>query len=601
MAEQGRSAPVSDPAAAAQDATLALRSLVDVQYVRYATAVCWALGLAAVAGWLSALAWGAVALAAGIMRALAEKRAADRGGRYGALFISLATLSNAVWSGAVVIAWRAPHPFGRPMALAMVACSYLVVFSQLRNSPRQAFLLSLPFTAVSLGLAATLWGEPAFWPFVSVAPFMATSLLMHMMISLSSRTTIRRFQADQAKLIEALAHERDRAERANTAKSAFLGVVSHELRTPMNGVLGAVQLLDATPLDPVQQSYVAIVRNSGDTLVGLLNDMLDLNRIEADRMTLERGEVDLVEWLAKAGAMWRSRAAEKSLAYEVELRGAPGRILADEKRLTQILNNLLSNALKFTEIGGVRVRLTGERVGRDRARLALAVTDTGPGVAADAAERLFLPFEQTLEGRNAGGAGLGLAICRRLARLMGGDLTVHCKPGEGATFTLDFEAEVTAWTARTAKSDPVQAARADPIRPLQVLLVEDHPVNRLLVERWLASYGHTAISAEDGAAGLRTAALQVFDLILMDINMPVMDGLQATRALRAAPGPNRETPVAVLSASARPDECDEGLAAGADVYLTKPLDFRALAVVMQQAADGRLRRAAEAEMIPAPT
>jgi signal transduction histidine kinase/CheY-like chemotaxis protein len=575
-------------AAASTDAAQVLSTILQTQYLRYLVISSWAVGLWPVAGWRTALVWWALTLGAGWIRGWVEKRLDGRVGKdYPLVFPLVAGLAGVFWAAAPVAAWSSPHPFGRALAIAYLVCGYFLVFSQLRQSPKQALLISSPYSVVVLWIAASAWGRPEFWPFMAALPFMVTALVVHMIVGLVAQARISQAQARQDLLIKELEQARDKAEAANRAKSTFLGVISHELRTPMNGVLGAAQLLSATRLDPTQKEYVSIVRNSGDSLLALLNDILDLTKIEADRMALEQIEVDLGELVGRVGATWTARAREKGIVYAVDVAPeAPAVVVGDPTRLSQILHNLLSNALKFTETGEVRLTVACERLSQSRARLVFDVSDTGPGIAPADLERLFQPFTQldVSSTRRFGGTGLGLAICRRLAGLMGGELNVRSTVGEGSCFTLSAEFEVRAWTA--PKIDTPLTAAVGEGESLRVLIVEDHPVNRMIIEAWLASAGHVASSAENGERALEQCAVERFDLILMDVNMPVMDGLTATRKLRAAGGPNGQTAVVVLSASARAEDHDAGLAAGADAYLDKPIDFQRLADLLNRLAEG---------------
>jgi signal transduction histidine kinase/ActR/RegA family two-component response regulator len=581
------------PAEAAQ----VMQTILQTQYLRYWLIFTWALGLAGTVGWGEAGVWFVLTLGAGAVRSWFEKRLAARVDRdYGMMFPVVAVLTGTFWAAAPVLAWLSPHPFGKALAIGFLACGYLLIFAQLRNSPKQALVISTPYTAVIVWIAATLWGGPEFWPFMAVLPFMWSGLAVGVLLNMVANAKIVAFQDHQRHLIEELGGARDKADAANKAKSAFLGVISHELRTPMNGVLGAAQLLSATRLDPTQKEYVSIVRNSGDSLLALLNDILDLTKIEADRMALEAIEIDMHELVERVGATWTARAGEKSIDYVVEADpSVPAVVIGDPTRLSQVLHNLLSNGIKFTDRGGVKFRIRSERVGDFRARISFAISDTGPGIAAEDVERLFQPFTQldASSTRRYGGTGLGLTICRRLAQLMGGELVVDSVVGQGSTFTLTVEADVRAWSA--PKVEQAVTAEIEQAEPLRVLVVEDHPVNRMIIEAWLASAGHVTTSAENGVMALEACAEQAFDLILMDVNMPVMDGLTATRQLRDTLGPNRETAVVVLSASARAEDHEAGFAAGADAYLNKPIDFKAFASLLGRLVSGgreRLREAA---------
>ena len=262
-------------------------------------------------------------------------------------------------------------------------------------------------------------------------------------------------------------------------------------------------------------------------------------------------------------------------------------VRGDPLRVCQVIHNLLSNAVKFTDAGEVAYTVRSERMADDRVRFDFAVRDSGAGISPEDLERLFQPFTQVdaSSTRRFGGTGLGLTISRRMANIMGGDIAVTSSVGEGSTFTFTVEAEVVEWTREEAAA-PI-AAETEDGRALNVLVVEDHPVNRMILEAWMSSAGHTSSTAENGEIALEMAAGQHFDLIVMDVNMPVMDGLTATRGIRAGGGANAETPIVVLSASARVEDHEAGLEAGADAYLNKPIDFAALAQVMNRVGGGR--------------
>ena len=276
------------------DAGQVLQSIMQAQYLRYWLITSWALALFATIGTTTALLWFAATLGAGGVRSWFEKRlAAKVGSDYGLIYPAVATLTTCAWAAAPLLAWFSGEPFSQPLALALVICGYTLVFAQLRASPRQAIVISSPYTVAALVMGGSLWGTPAFWPFAALFPFVWSGLFVLTIMTLAANARIEAFQDHQAHLIEELEEARDKADAANRAKSAFLGVISHELRTPMNGVLGAAQLLTSTRLDPTQKEYVAIVRNSGDNLMALLNDILDLTRIEADRLEHEAFDVDL--------------------------------------------------------------------------------------------------------------------------------------------------------------------------------------------------------------------------------------------------------------------------------------------------------------------
>ncbi len=570
------------------DAAQALAAILQTQHLRYLIIFSWAVGLMAAVGLTPGLLWFVATLAAGLVRGIVEKDVSRRvGDRWGMVFPAVATATTVVWAIAPLMAWFSGAPFGHELAIALLVSGYVLVFAQLRNSPRQAVLISSPYSLVGLVIAISLIGDPMFWPFVAVAPLTAISLFVLVMVTLLREERIRAFQTHQAHLIEELEAARDRADAANEAKSSFLGVISHELRTPMNGVLGAAQLLSATRLEGAQREYLAIIRNSGDNLLSLLNDILDMTKIEAGRMNFESVEIDLEDLHRRIVGPFEAQAEAKGLQFITGFEGeVPAVVCGDPLRVCQVVQNLLSNAVKFTDQGEVRFITRGRRLSDRRAAFEFAVIDSGAGISEEDMDQLFQPFSQVdaSSTRRFGGTGLGLTISRRLANIMGGDITVTSRHGEGSIFTFTVEGEVVAWRS-APQMDPVEGD-ADQGDGMEVLVVEDHAVNRMILEAWMASTGRRTSMAENGQEAVEIARNQRFDLIVMDVNMPVMDGLTATRLIREG-GANATTPIIVLSASARNEDHEAGLAAGADAYLNKPIDFRSLSALMTQAAGGR--------------
>jgi PAS domain S-box-containing protein len=404
-----------------------------------------------------------------------------------------------------------------------------------------------------------------------------------------ARDVTERVAAEQA-LVEAKAA----AEAASRAKTDFLANMSHEIRTPLNGVIGIVDALRRTELSAAQREMVDLIQLSGVTLERLVSDILDVSKIEAGRLDIEARQFDLGEALAGVIDLAHSRAAEKGLAFE-ETRGsgARGVFLGDGTRIGQIVTNLLSNAVKFTSQGGVTVEwdVTGDAAGEGE--LKLVVHDTGVGFDAATGATLFQRFNQADASitRRFGGTGLGLSICRSLAEMMGGVVEGRSCPGEGSTFTLilplprlvaldEFDG-----LAAPEPATPVSRTLADlgPTRPLRVLLAEDHPTNQRVVQMILAATGAEVVTVENGALAVAAAASGRFDVILMDMQMPVMDGLTATRAIRAAEAAAARTPLIMLSANAMAEHRYEALAAGADLHVAKPVTAASLLAGIAQA------------------
>ncbi len=572
----------------AGDAAQALTAILQTQYLRYMIIASWGVGLLGTVGLWPALLWFGGTLAAGSLRGIVEHRLSHRvGTNWGVIFPIVATVTTGAWAIAPLMAWFSPTEFGRPLALALLISGYVLVFAQLRSSPRQALIISSPYGAAATIILFSLWGTNAFWSMLAVLPFTAAGLFVLVTMTLLREDRIRAFQSHQAHLIEELEAARDKANAANDAKSNFLGVISHELRTPMNGVLGAAQLLSATRLETTQREYLSIIRNSGDNLLSLLNDILDMTKIEAGKMNFEVVDIVIDGLNKRITGPFEAQAEAKGLTFVTTVEGdIPTVVRGDPLRVCQVVQNLLSNAVKFTEAGEIHYLVRGHRVSDQRVRFEFVVQDSGAGIAAADLERLFMPFTQvdTSSTRRFGGTGLGLTIARRMANIMGGDITVTSKLAEGSCFTLEIEAEVVEWAKPVAAAEV--HAEIEGGESLRVLVVEDHPVNRMILEAWMSSASHITSTAENGQVAVDIAKDQQFDLIIMDVNMPVMDGLTATRMIRQG-GQNAGTPIVVLSASARHEDHEAGLQAGADAYLNKPIDFGALAALMGRVSGGR--------------
>ncbi|WP_412477891.1 CHASE domain-containing protein [Azonexus sp. IMCC34839] len=374
---------------------------------------------------------------------------------------------------------------------------------------------------------------------------------------------------------------KEAAETANRAKSTFLANMSHELRTPMNAIIGMTHLLSREITDPGQRSKLSSIGEAGMHLLDLLNDVLDLSKIDAERMSLEQVPVDVGGLLDRVGRLMAERVSAKGLSWREEIPDEIRQltVLGDPVRLQQILLNLTGNAVKFTEQGGITLaaRLEGER--NSHVTLKISVSDTGIGIPKEAQQRIFLPFEQA-DGsitRRHGGTGLGLTIVRQLARLMNGDISVDSEPGEGSTFTLSLRLE----RAPTPAEGDIEHAAPTPDEALAILkvchhnkrllLVEDDPVNQQVAQAMLSGMAGLQVDlAEDGEIAVAKAGQQAYDLILMDLQLPKLDGLAATRCIRALPAYAR-TPIIALTANAFADDRENCLQVGMNDFIAKPV------------------------------
>ena len=376
---------------------------------------------------------------------------------------------------------------------------------------------------------------------------------------------------------------RAQAEAASRAKSDFLAMTSHEIRTPLNAVLGLAEALNRSRLTVRQKDMARGVVDAGALLKRLLDSMLDIGRIEAGKSTLSIAPFDLRQAVETVARIWTPRAREHGVTLVCELDGLPSPcgLVADGGKVEQVLINLVSNALKFSPRGGKVIIRVSAAAGADSARLAvkIEVIDQGPGVSAQDRERIFQVFEQTDAGRALGGAGLGLAICVGNLALMGGGIDVIDAPGGGAVFQAVFEAPVCAIS--DAREDAVEAEGLDAGRPLRVLAAEDNAGNRHVLRALLEPLAVSLTLVEDGAQALEALSGASFDMVLMDANMPVMDGLTALRAIRAS---GSSIPVWMLTANVYDEDVNRYRAAGADGVVRKPIALEELFAALSDAA-----------------
>jgi two-component system, sensor histidine kinase len=409
----------------------------------------------------------------------------------------------------------------------------------------------------------------------------------------------RRLEAERLaleQLTEDLHDARLRAEAANRGKSQFLANMSHELRTPFNGLIGMLSLLQGTEVSPQQADYIQTAQGSASHLLSLLNDILDLSSLEAGKMTLKPGPVLLVQMLGNVNALMQPLAKDKGLAFDMQLPSVPlPAVIADETRVKQILFNLISNAIKFTQEGKVQLTVTESARTSEALEITFAVQDTGIGMNDEVLSRLFQRFYQVddTSTRRFGGTGLGLEISQSLARMMNGDITVTSTVGKGSTFTTVLRLPVSdhVFDSPSAK-EPMEPFVVEPARSstgaMRILVVEDHPINQKLVGVLLGRMGCDLTFCENGQMAVDRVQQEVFDMVLMDVNMPVMDGLSATRLIRALPGPVARIPIVVFTADVMNDANEQAMAAGANDFITKPVKIEELRALVQKYASSQI-------------
>jgi signal transduction histidine kinase/CheY-like chemotaxis protein len=373
---------------------------------------------------------------------------------------------------------------------------------------------------------------------------------------------------------------REQALAANRAKSSFIATVSHEIRTPMNGVMGMLTLLRKTRLDKTQQHYVDSIESSADTLLVLLNDILDYAKLEVGKLSLHSVEFNLRILLQDVVAFLSPRAGRKSLPIELDCpEELPSRVIGDPNRLRQVVLNLADNAIKFTERGGVKIVVECTTETEKEADFLIRVEDTGAGIPADRQAGLFTVFTQLDGGTRQGGTGLGLAICRQLVELAGGRIGVESVPGSGSTFWFHLPLKKQDVQATNYRQQEIPQRRATkPQEPLglKLLLAEDNPINQEVARELLRMMGCEVAVVENGREAVELVKREAFDVVLMDCHMPELDGFEATRQIRALAAPTCDVPIIAMTASASSADRDACMDAGMDGHLAKPVYERTL-------------------------
>lgn len=520
---------------------------------------------------------------------LDPERSMGRG--YKVLCCAVTSLSVVVYAGITAYLWFQGGDVGKIFAMIQGTGGLLHVSLHMHHDRPLLFSAVTPHSMYFLGLPLIGAFQSQDWIELLI-PVGGLLYMAHLVVAVRQSSMTNKVLRDAKQEAD---EQRHKAEIASAAKSDFLAVVSHEIRTPMNAVISAGNLLRRTRLSGPQKTHVAMLTDAGEVLMGLLNDVLDFSKIEAGKMQMEAAEMDVRERMTSLKRLWEPRASANGVTLKVVVaRDVPDCLRTDPLRLQQILFNLMSNAVKFTAEGEIRVTVDWDEMA---GQLTVAVRDSGCGIPPDRLVEVFNSFEQADVGttRRFGGTGLGLAISRRLAELMGGTLAVDSVEGQGATFTLVLPVEV---MARSAPASAPLLSEPDigSLAGRSILAAEDHAVNRQILTLLLEPHGCRLTLVENGALAVEAAAVERFDAILMDMQMPVMDGIEASLRLRQQGG-NRDTPVIALTANAMGTHREAWEAAGVHVFLTKPIDPTALAEALLEACAAERTEQPEAERV----
>jgi signal transduction histidine kinase/ActR/RegA family two-component response regulator len=503
-----------------------------------------------------AVAWGAANVALEGWLLVCQIRFRPGQPRRASTAIRLGTIAafSAVWSTMAGFAWIHGSP-GMKFAALVVLFGLLIEAVKYAGLSRAAFVFLAPFPIAALIIAAVLFGG-----FQGAERIFVIAALAGLSVYIVNAARLMRANA------QALEQAQADAQAANHAKSAFLAMMSHELRTPMNGVMGMAHALASTRLDRRQTDYLDTIVQSGDGLMAILNDILDLSKIEAGKLELEIVDFDIAALTGQLHRLWQETARAKGVDLVLEIApGAPAWLAGDPVRVRQVLLNLIANAVKFTPRGGVHVAVGPGLAGG----VEISVADTGIGISAQQQARLFQPFTQgeASTTRRFGGSGLGLSICHQLVTLMGGTIGVVSQLDEGSTFTVVLPLAAGAAPAVVAAPTPRPAG----LQGRRILVVDDNRANRIVAQALLEAVGAVVALADDGRQGLDRLAAEAFDLVLMDVHMPTMDGIEALSRIRAGQGGPAGVPVIALTADGMSGEAERLLALGFDDVQHKPI------------------------------
>jgi signal transduction histidine kinase/AmiR/NasT family two-component response regulator len=514
-------------------------------------------------------------------------------------------ISGLVFGSVSIPLWLLGGAFGGVMAVLLLSAS---IVSVVVGSHRSRLAMGLTLTPHCLYLAATPFLMDALGASREIKSAVALSCLLFCAYAIAifrSIESARRAEADARRESE---RKRIEAEAANTAQSTFVATISHELRTPISAMLAGAAELSRNANDAGARSQAALITDAGQMMKTLLDDILDHAKLEAGRMTVEALPYDVRALCAQVARFWGAEARKKGLRLRVEgAASLPAWVEGDPTRLRQILNNLISNAVKFTNQGSITLRLSAWASEDENVALRFQVVDTGEGMTPDHIGRLFTPFEQgdASVAATHGGTGLGLAISRHLARLMGGHLTAFSVKGSGSVFTVALtlpmvvrpEQPEIGVDANLASAPPAAAqvesgpdciagAEEDEERPVRILVADDHEIIRRDVQLVLAPTGAVITTVVNGAQAVEAARLEAFDVIIMDVRMPEMDGREATRRIRATAGPNQFVPIIAVTADTEDDDKAACRAAGMTDFVGKPIDPASLLNKVIEAVNG---------------
>jgi len=564
-------------------------TLVEEPFAKQAAlAMIWAGTVYLALGPVTSATWLCLILAGIFLPRLPKFRNKIKRKPYGLVSQFFGVVTAAIWGIAPFMVWTLGEGSYGYLAITMIGIGFLQVINQYRSEPRPAFLVAVPYLMLIGWFLYQSRMSTTFIIALMITLAYLMTLLGFVWAGQKTKKSIVAYKVNQDKLQLKLEVARDEAENASHAKSMFLANMSHELRTPLNGILGLSDVLKSELLDKNQMRKINLIHDSGENLLSLLNDILDISKIEAEGVALEKMDINLHDVLQKAFAFWKPVADQKKIEFVFQKqKGLQSHLVADPTRIRQCLNNLINNALKFTpESGRVVITAKGRQTDNGYA-LAISVQDTGIGLSQESIGKLFNPFVQADEGttRKYGGSGLGLAITRKLCRLMGGDVTVQSILGKGSVFRMSLmTANAEAQTVAPISID-ASPLLSSGFKGKRCLVVEDNEINLEVLMLLLEPYQLDIVTSSNGREAIDVLETQFIDFVLMDSQMPVLGGLEATEIIRRGNTPYANVPIIAMTANAMPGDKTKCLNAGMDGYVSKPLSRSTLVEAISKATN----------------